>query len=285
MIRPAARSAALFVALACGAQAQAPSAPQDATVHSEGGRSEVAPSAAAKVLLDQANYWRAQGRSQDAESALQRLLLLEPDSVEALGLLAELQAERGDRAAAQASLTRLRAVRPGDPRVAAAEQAICLGSIDPAGLAEARRLAHDGRNAEAVARYQRLFRGNDPPAGLAVEYYNSLAGTEGSADAARSGLGRVVAANPNNLRAQIAYAQLLTYQEPTRAEGIQRLAVLAQSPEVAAVASKAWRQALEWLPISAPSVPAYQSWLTGHPNDGAISTAPGAGTQSCPRPR
>ena len=225
-----------------------------------------------KNPLDQANYWRAQNRLQDAESALERLLLLEPDNAEALVSLTQLQAERGDRAAAQASLTRLRAAHPGDPRIAAVDQSIRQGSIDPAGLAEARRLAQDGRNAEAVARYQRLFRGGEPPTGLAVEYYDTLSGTESGGDAARAGLGRVLGANPNNLRAQIAYAQLLTNQEQTRAEGIQRLASLAQIPEVAAAAGKAWRQALEWLPISAPSIPAYQGWMAGHPNDGGIST-------------
>jgi predicted Zn-dependent protease len=147
---------------------------------------------------------------------LDRLLLLEPDNAEALVSLTQLQAERGDRAAAQASLARLRAAHPGDPRIAAVDQAIRQGSIDPAGLAEARRLAQDGRNAEAVARYQRLFRGGEPPTGLAVEYYDTLAGTESGGQAARAGLGRVLGANPNNLRAQISHAQLLTNQEQTR---------------------------------------------------------------------
>jgi cellulose synthase operon protein C len=266
MIRSAARSAALLAALAAGAHAQAPGALPATAVPGT-----ATPSAAAKVLLDQANYWHAQNRPQDAERALDRLLLLEPDNADALGLVAQLQAERGDRAAAQASLTRLRAVRPDDPRIAAAEQAIRQGSVDPAGLAEARRLAQEGHNAEAIARYQRLFRGSEPPAGLAVEYYETLAGTQGGSDAAQAGLARVVAANPNNLRAQLAYAQLLTYQEPTRVEGIRRLAALAQNPEIASAAGKAWRQALEWLPIDAPSIPAYQGWLTGHPSDGGIS--------------
>jgi cellulose synthase operon protein C len=171
----------------------------------------------------------------------------------------------------RAPATRLRAVRPDDPRIAAVEQAVRLGTIDPAGLAEARRLAQEGHNAEAVARYQRLFRGSEPPAGLAVEFYDTLAATEGGAEAARAGLARVVGANPNNLRAQLAYAQLLTYQEQTRVEGIRRLASLTQSPEIASAAGKAWRQALEWLPIDAPSIPAYQAWLTGHPNDAGIS--------------
>jgi cellulose synthase operon protein C len=226
---------------------------------------------AAKVLLDQANYWYAQDRPEDAEHALDRLLRLDPDNPDALGLLAQLQSQRGDRTLAQATLAHLRAVRPNDPQIATVEQAIRAGSIDPASLAEARRLAQEGRNAEAVARYQRLFQGATPPATLAVEYYNTLSGTEGGWDAARAGLAQVVAASPRDVRAQLAYAQLLTYRDQTRIEGAQRLAVLAHSPETATAAAKAWRQALEWMPVDTPSIPAYEAWLADHPNDAGIS--------------
>jgi tetratricopeptide (TPR) repeat protein len=226
---------------------------------------------AAKVLLDQANYWYAQNKPDDAEHALDRLLRLEPDNPDALGLLAQLQAERGDRAKAQATVAHLQTLRPDDPAIARVEQAIRVGSIDPSGLAEARHLAQEGHNADAVARYQRLFQGSTPPAALAVEYYGTLSGTEGGWDAARAGLAQVAAAAPRDLRAQLAYAQLLTYREPTRMEGAQRLAVLAHAPETSAAAAKAWRQALEWMPIDTASIPAYQSWLADHANDSGIS--------------
>jgi Tfp pilus assembly protein PilF len=232
---------------------------------------EAQPSAAAKILLDQANYWLAQNRPDEAEGALDRLLRADPDNPDALGLLAQLQAQKGDRTHAQATLAHLQAVRPGDPHVASVEQAIRVGSIDPEGLAEARRMAQEGRNAEAVTRYQRLFHGATPPASLAPEYYGALVGTEGGWDIARDGLARVAAAEPDNLRAQLAYAQLLTYREQTRLEGVQRLAVLARAPEVSAGATKDWRQALEWMPIDVPSIPVYEAWLADHPNDGEIS--------------
>ena len=260
MMRSALPSGLLLLALAGAAQAQPANAPADAGM-----------SAAAKVLLDQANYWRSQNQPENAERALDRLLRVEPDNPDALALQAQIQAEGGNRSAAQATLSRLRSLRPEDPRIAAVEQAMRVGSIDPAGLAEARRLAREGHNAEAIARYQRLFRGSEPPDALAVEYYDVLAGTEGGWDKARTGLGRVVAANPGDARAQLAYAQLLTYHEDTRAEGIQRLSVLAKAPQTATAAAKAWRQALEWLPIDAASIPAYQDWLAQHPNDGVIS--------------
>jgi predicted Zn-dependent protease len=244
---------AALLALASGAHAQT-----DAT------------STAARVLLDQANYWRAQNQPDQAASAVQRLLQLEPQNPGGLALRAELAAERGDRAAAQAALAALRQVQPDNPRIPAIELAIRAGSIDPAGLAQARTLAQQGRNAEAIVQYQRLFHGADPPAGLAVEYYETLAGTDGGWDQARTGLARFVTANPQDLRAQLAFAQLLSYREATRVEAINRLATLAQNPGASSAALKAWRQALEWLPVDTGSIPSYQAYLTKHPDDATI---------------
>ena len=237
-----------------------------AIAHSAG-----ATSPAAQVLLDQANYWRAQSKPQQAEDAVKRLLVLEPQNADALALSAQLAAERGDRTAAQRATDELRRAYPNDPRLATAEQALRTASIDPAGLTEARSYAQKGNQAEAVTRYKQLFHGSTPPASLATEYYETLAGTNGGLDPARAGLAQTVAANPQDLRAQLAYAQLLTYREDTRATGIARLAALAQNPGTEAAANRAWRQALEWLPKNASAIPAYQAYLTAHPNDGAIT--------------
>ncbi len=222
---------------------------------------------AAKVLMDQANYWMSQNQPEQAERALARLLRLDPRNPDALALQAQLQAGRGDRTGAQASMALLRQTRPDDPRLPAIEQTLRAGAIDPSGLAQARQLASEGRTAEAVARYQQLFHGSPPPGPLAVEYYQTLAGTPGGWDPAREALGQL-AANQQDPRAQLAYAELLTYRAPTRTDGIARLAALAQGSAVAAAATKAWRQALEWLPVDTPSIPAYQAYLDRHPDDG-----------------
>ena len=232
---------------------------------------EAVPASAMKVLLDQANYWYTQNRLEQAQQALDRLLRLDPNNAGALALQAQLQAERGDRSAAQANLRRLREIQPDNQRIVAIEQAIRLGSIDQSGISEARKLAQEGRNNEAIARYQRLFHGGEPPAVLAIEYYETLAGTKDGWQSAVAGLGRVVAANPRDVQAQLAYARLLTFQETTRTEGIKRLAALAQIPDATTAAGKAWRQALEWLPINTSSIPAYEAWVAGHPNDSTIA--------------
>ena len=228
-----------------------------------------APSDATKVLIDQATYWMSQNQPAQARRALDRLLRLEPRNADGLALQALLQAGQGDRTGAQASMTLLRQIRPDDQRLATIEQTLRASALDSTGLADARQLATGGRPAEAVARYQGLFRNGPPPGPLAVEYYQTLAATPGGWDQAREGLGRL-AANAQDLHAQLAYAELLTYRPPTRADGIARLAALAQNSPVAAAATKDWRQALEWLPVDTSSIPAYQAYLDHHP-DNAIA--------------
>ena len=64
------------------------------------------------------------------------------------------------------------------------------------------------------------------------------------------------------------YAELLTFRPQTRADGIARLAPLAQNSQVSTGALRAWRQALEWLPVDSSSIPQYQAYLASHPDDG-----------------
>ena len=127
----------------------------------------------------------------------------------------ELQSAKGDQQAAAAALERLRKVAPDDPRFAELDQAMRVGAMNPDQLAEARRLAQSGRRAEAIERYNKLFRGNPPPDALGVEYYQTLAGTEGGYDRAKAGLAQLVRQNSQDLRGQLAYAQLLTYRDGT----------------------------------------------------------------------
>ncbi|MBV9654406.1 MAG: BCSC C-terminal domain-containing protein [Acetobacteraceae bacterium] len=223
------------------------------------------------VLMDQANYWRQQGRNDLALAALHRTLLLDPGNADALALSAELNADRGERAAADQDLAKLRAAHPDDPRLAAIAQTLRVGPLDQAAVAQARDLARQGHAAEAIDRYRALFHGTAPPDSMAVEYYQVLAGTENGWDAARNGLAQAVARNPQDTRGQLAYAQLLTYRPATRADGIGRLAILARNPATADNASATWRQALDWLPTDAASVPLYEAYLAAHPNDPGIT--------------
>ncbi|MCQ4162914.1 hypothetical protein NON00_23725, partial [Roseomonas sp. GC11] len=64
------------------------------------------------VLLDQAGYWRAQGRPDRAAQTLDRLLAADPDNLDALAAAAAARAELGDAASAARHLERLRRLAP-----------------------------------------------------------------------------------------------------------------------------------------------------------------------------
>ena len=210
-----------------------------------------ASSAAVAVLLEQANYWRNQPQYDQALESLNRALALDPRNPDALALIGQIQADRGNRPAAENALGRLRAVAPGDPRIEKIDQALRVGPIPQEALADARRLARDGRQAEAIDRYNRVFRGNPPPDSLAVEYYQTLAGTEGGWEQARDGLARTVRQNPQDLRAQLAYAQILTYREGARAR--------------ASAGSPRWRATRRW--PSRRRRPGGRRWLAAREQD------------------
>ncbi len=224
-----------------------------------------------QALLDQANYWRLQNRPELVVRTLERVLAVDPRNADALAGAAMAQAQSGNRAAAEAYLARLRQVAPNDPRVAETDISVRAATVDQGALAEARRLAQAGRTAESIARYRELFRGNQPPDAYAVEFYQTLAGTEGGYAEAQAGLNRLATRFPSDQRVQLAQAQNLTFRDTSRAEGITRLRQLAQNPEVATAAVASWRQALIWQGNNPAVIPEIEAYLQRFPNDTALS--------------
>ncbi|HTW27362.1 MAG TPA: cellulose synthase subunit BcsC-related outer membrane protein [Acetobacteraceae bacterium] len=235
------------------------------------GSTPAADNPAIAALLRQAGFWRDQHQPDRALAALRRVLGIDPHNATALAMQAEIEAAQGDAASARATLARIGAATGATPGLRAAREAVRLAGIDPEQLATARRLASEHRAAAAVAAYRQAFAGGAPPDALAVEYYQTLASTEGGWDAARAGLAQAVRHDPGNLKAQLAYAELLTYREASRAEGIRRLQALGADPSVAAAAEKAQRQALLWLADRPDSAAAIGQFAATHPDDAEIA--------------
>lgn len=220
------------------------------------------------ALFDQASYWRLQSRPEQALRTYERILTIDPQNVDALKGAAELQAEMGNRAAADQLLARLRqSTAPSDPRLGEASLSVRASTIDQGALAEARRLAQNGQATHAVLAYQRLFGGPNPPDSYALEYYQTLAGVPGQQEVALRGLARINQRAPQDSRSALAYARTLTYNEATRREGIERLRQLALQPETAQSAAAAWREALGWTGASPETVPLFEAYLQRNPND------------------
>ncbi|PYD72418.1 cellulose biosynthesis protein BcsC [Novacetimonas hansenii] len=227
-------------------------------------------------LVQQARFWMQQHQYENARQSLQSAARLAPDSVDLLEAEGEYQSHIGNRDAALDTQRRLHQAAPGSTYESQLNDLLHEQAISQPDLAHARSLAASGHSDQAVEAYQHLFNGSTPTPSLAVEYYQTLAGVSGQAGTAQDGLIRLVKANPSDFRAQLALAQVLTYQPGTRMEGLQRLQALqkyqSSAPVEAATAEKSYRQTLSWLPVTPETLPLMQKWLDAHPSDSALRT-------------
>lgn len=230
-----------------------------------------AQSSATQQLVNQGNYWHDQGRDDLAADVWRKLLAVDPAQPDALLGLGMIDLAQGHAPQARQRLQLLQARHPGAPQTQRLRVAVEGGTAGgDANLANARRASAAGRYADAVRSYEALFNGHAPPADLALEYYQALAGTPAGWDKARTGLAGLHAARPNDTAVALALAQVLTYREPTRREGIAQLQALAGQGAAAGPARRGWRQALLWLDARSGDAGLYQAYLAGSPGDGEV---------------
>lgn len=227
---------------------------------------------ATQQLVNQGNYWHDQGRDDLAADTWKKLLAIDPaqpDALLGLGLIDLVQGRKSD---AERRLGVLQARHPGSAQ--AQRLRVAIGRGGDAGdvdLQKARAAAASGRYADAVKQYDAMSAGKPPSGSVALEYYQSLAGTQDGWAKARDGLGKLHAARPNDAPVALAYAQVLTYREPSRREGIAQLRKLATRSDVGGMARSSLRQALLWLNGGKADAPLYQAWLADNPNDSQVA--------------
>lgn len=225
-------------------------------------------------LVDKAGYWEQKGRGDLASESWKKLLQVDPNQPDALTGQGIYEAQQGHAIEARKYLDALRKSHPGHPGIRKIERAIEMGRLDTGKLnreiEDARRLAGAHRYDEAVARYRQIFSGSPPQGDLALEYYQTLAGTKNGWDEARRGLEALMRSDPQNARYSLAYARHLSYREGTRREAIAILSKLAGNSNVAAEAKSAWRQTLIWLTASRADNSLYREYLSRYPEDNAV---------------
>lgn len=222
-------------------------------------------------LLENVRYWQARGRPDKAAEAWRKVLRSVPNHAEALAELALFSARAGRNDEARALLERLKKAHPNHPRVPSLEAALGLGAQYDDLLSQARAAVKAGKRQDGLALYRKVFAGQTPTGIVALEYYQTLGGTDGGWAEARTGLERLVSENPNDPRYAVAFARHLTYVEDTRRDGIDRLEQLASSTDGKA-ARVAWRQALLWLLIGPADFPRYTRYLAQFPDDAEVKT-------------
>ncbi|CAN5260593.1 hypothetical protein BH10PSE18_BH10PSE18_05060 [soil metagenome] len=215
------------------------------------------------ALVEQGTYWQNMGRADLAEESWRKLLRVDPQSADERYGMAQVELSRGNAEAARTWVTRFGTAHPTDARAQRLRQQATQGTTPSSDLQRARAASQAGRSAEAVQLYRSVI-GNGPvPDNLAFEYYQVLGGTPQGWDEGRRGLEQLAKDRPDNLNVRLALAQLQTYREPTRREGIRNLAELSKQPGVGATARANWRQALIWLDARAPDAALYRDFLTG----------------------
>ncbi|MEY2951952.1 MAG: cellulose synthase operon protein, partial [Pseudomonadota bacterium] len=240
---------------------------------------------AVKTLLDQARYWQSKGRGDLAAEAWKKLLLLEPNHVDALSNLAQFELDNNRSDTSRTYTERLKQVQGGSTAARRIENAAASKSVDSKQLEDARSAARSGKSDEAARLYRQLLGGKTPAGPLALEYYQSMGGSEIGWEEARQGLARLSAEEPNNRQIALAYGQHLTYRGPSRREGIRILSQLARQPELAKSSTESWRKGLIWLEASRSDVPLFQAYLSVQPGDAAIKTRLDALTRVEPPPK
>ena len=166
-----------------------------------------------------------------------------------------------------ATIARLKQIDPSDTRATELERAMAVGQTDDVSLTEARRFAAAGAYDRAIAAYRRAFHGGPPPFDLAVEYYETLAGTGAGWEEARLRLKALAERSYATSRSKFAYARVLSYNEQTRREGIAVLAELASDPAVGQASFEAMRQGMLWLTVAPPDRAFFESYLKRFPGD------------------
>ncbi|CNK99838.1 cellulose biosynthesis protein BcsC [Yersinia frederiksenii] len=223
---------------------------------------------AIKALLDQAAYWHEKAHNDLATSALQKILMVDPNNVDALYLMSLYASENGNKDEALEWRNKLTAASPQDPRLQSLDNAKVMQSISPSQLATARQFASQGNIPKAIESYQNVFNGNKPLDNLAVEYYLTMAGDPTTLPMAISGLQQRVAQLPNDTAARVALGKALTYQQATRRDGIAMLESMAASNREA---DAALRQALLWITPQPADERLYQAYQQRHPDDQVLA--------------
>ncbi|MEM6161302.1 cellulose synthase subunit BcsC-related outer membrane protein [Erwinia sp. P6884] len=222
---------------------------------------------ALQALFDQANYWHQKAHDDLARDALNKVLMVDGKNTQAMYLMALWAQQGGDNATAEKWRTRLSDVSPQDPRMVELDNARQLRAIPAAQLTLARQQASSGNIAASLQTWRNTFSGNEPPASVAAEYYLTMAGDRTLLPQAVDNLRQFSAQHPQDIGAKLALGKALTYQEPTRREGLQMLEALADGN---AEADRSLRQALLWLAPQPDDAARYQTYQQRHPQDSAV---------------
>jgi thioredoxin-like negative regulator of GroEL len=220
-----------------------------------------------QALLAQADYWHKKFNDQLASESLGKVLMVDANNAQALYLMALWAKQRGDTQEAEQWQARLEKAHPSSTQLQELKNNDALNVLPKNQLALARQQASAGNIKEALASWEKLFEGSEPPLALAPEYYVTMAGDKNLYQKAADKLQSLVKQNPDNVALKVTYAKVLTYRETTRRSGMTLLESMAETqPE----ADTSLRQTLLWLEPTSADKRHYTRWMQRHPKDNSV---------------
>ncbi|MFZ6659141.1 tetratricopeptide repeat protein, partial [Undibacterium sp. TJN19] len=241
------------------------------TVYLESGTA-LASSPLTQQLKEQAQFWAQRGKEDNAADAWRKLLQVEPSNVDALMALVLHEAKTGNPEQAKSYFSKLKGSQASSAQIRSVEDALRRGTAGGSGqLDEARKLARQGDSESAIEAYKQIGDPSRLKGEAAFEYLQTLAGTKNGYPDAKRGLEKLSKDNPSNTRYALAYAQVLTYREPSRLEGIAALENLSSKADVGKQAADSWRQALSWMGLKNENAKHFRRYLDKFPDDQVIS--------------
>lgn len=220
---------------------------------------------ATAVLVRQAHSLEVKGRLDIAAQNWRRVLLAEPDNVDALTGLARIAKINGDLAEAERQLSRLRVVQPNHPAIRRIESMKVLAN-QKSELDRAVRLAAEQQYEGAMEIYRAVFGSEPVPGNWAIAYHETAAALPGGWETAVAGLRKLAAEFAGVQEYQLSLGRVLSYRPASRAEGLQLLESINGDDALANRARQAWRQALIWQGPSSTSMQSLNAYLERYPD-------------------
>lgn len=226
----------------------------------------------ATELLRGARMWTAKNRADIAKQMLEKLLVMQPNTPEALAMLADLALREGKIDDAYRFQETLRTKYPSHP--ATRELAVLARVYGPERekLANMRLLARAGRKAEAADLARALFPEGPPLlGGLGLEYHQILGSSpQGGPEALRQ-LDRLYR-QTGETRYRLAYVDAQMGQGASPTTIVTEIEALIRQPDAnVQVARDIWRRALDRLDNQSIHLPRFQTFLKWYPGDVAMT--------------
>jgi tetratricopeptide (TPR) repeat protein len=235
------------------------------------GRVEVTQSTAEKTLTARIKKWVSQGRLSKAEDDLEKLLAINPDSVQGWELQGRIRIGQERIQDAEQTIGRLEKLSGGKRGADNLRKLIDIRTNSKNSIYQARQLARVGRVQEAKAIWDEYFEGVFPDDALAIEYWDLVARVSPQSVKSEKAIKAILSSDAENLHYRLTSAIYRAKKDPADKGAIQVFKSLSDHPEYGREARKAWRDSMLRVEADKAGLALINAYLVQEPADMAVA--------------